>query len=439
MTPEQLQPVAARHLGPAARVVALERGPRGNGQETWFADIEVAGSTLALVIRRTAAGGTMAWTDRRREFETMVAAGAAGLPVPEVLWFEAAGGELERSHFAMRRVPGEPAGPGPDGGRAIAGELGRQLARLHALDPPPGAPGAADATAAELARWRARHVECGDFGPPIVDGLLAWLDANPPAVEGRARLLWGDPGPHNLLVEGGRVTAMLDWEMSHLGHPLDDLAVAMWSCLGLLPATALLAGYEAAAGPVDRRVLRWFRIHAAVARGIAIVQGVRDFVSGTVDSPVVAALGWELLSASLLTAAAGAGWRPVEGPALAETPPTGLRPTTAEAVEGVVRFLAELRPDGARERRMLKGAVALLRATAERERRAAALAAWRAGTGDLRQAAVAAEQPGADPGFRDRVRGALVGDLLAEREAFGPLRDLFGPSAAPPVIGTGNR
>jgi aminoglycoside phosphotransferase (APT) family kinase protein len=58
---------------------------------------------------------------------------------------------------------------------------------------------------------------------PKLHSCLAWLKANQPENEPVA-LCWGDAKVANLLIKGTEVVAVLDWEMVHLGNPVDDLA-----------------------------------------------------------------------------------------------------------------------------------------------------------------------------------------------------------------------
>jgi aminoglycoside phosphotransferase (APT) family kinase protein len=437
-------------LGDQVECTAVRRGPAGNGQETWFVEVMGPDGPRSLVLRRTAVAGTMSHTDRAHEFETLRRVAATGLPVPRVHWYEAAGGPLERDYFVMDRLPGEaPSRAGAATLEAVARQLGEQLARLHRLG---GAGiGSREATRAELAAWGRRYREGRPAPVPLLGALLAWLERNLPSLEGEAVLCWGDPGPHNLLVLEGRISGLLDWELSHPGHPLDDLAVAVWSCLGQLDPELVVAGYEAASGaPVDRRLLDWFEVLASVTRGVAMLAGVAAFVEGRINAPTTAGLGLELLGASLERGARAAGWEPVEAPALAATDAAEPRllPSPAQADRGVARLLAsEVLPvvDDARTRRLLKSAAALLQTGAERAEVAASLAAWRAAerepllaelrhaglpAGDLESAAVAVEANDLFAAWRPRLRRHLLQDLAAERAAFGPLRALYGTAAA---------
>jgi len=82
-----------------------------------------------------------------------------------------------------------------------------------------------------------------------MDALIDWLDANKVPDDGRATLIHGDYRLDNLMFEGGsaRALAVLDWELSTIGHPFADLS---YQCMQWrLPNDALSRGL----GDVDRR------------------------------------------------------------------------------------------------------------------------------------------------------------------------------------------
>lgn len=407
-TDSALTELLRARLDPGLRCTGLRRAEAGNAQEIWFVDAAGPdGVEVPLVLRLSAGAGSLAHTDREREARVLRALAGTGLPVPRVHWDEGADGALGRPYLMMERLPGRPAAAGDE---AAARELGELLARLHAAGAGlgreaegeddlvsgndggagpasegeggaglvPGDEGraglvsgddgrdAAACTEAELATWRRRHEEVSDVSVPRLAELLDWLAANPPAREGvAATLLWGDPGPHNLLVEEGRVTAMLDWELWHRGDPLEDVGTALWALRG--PARgALLAGYESVAGPVDRGVVDWFEALACATRSVMLLAGVEAFLAGQ-PRPSAAGLGHLLLLASLARAAALTGGQPEPAGAdlvPRERPPHRLRPDAPETIDGVADFLAaEVLPAIAdrRLRRELKVAAALLR------------------------------------------------------------------------------
>ena len=158
---------------------------------------------------------------------------------------------------------------------------------------------------------------------PLLGALLAWLEVNVPEAEAPVRLLWADAGPHNLLVYEGRITGLLDWELAHLGDPLEDLGATVWACLpGTLERDDVLAGYEALGRPGGPRALRYFEALACASRSVMLLAGVQAFLAGTAP-PSNAALGQHLLLENLGRAAALAGWEGAGDPAVepGEAPP----------------------------------------------------------------------------------------------------------------------
>ena len=314
LTTEGVNRLLGKHLAPGARCLAAVRGPAGNGQETWFLDVVEAGRPRPLVLRRSA-DGSLGWTDRALEFEVLRAVRRHGFPVPEVLWLETVPSSLERPYFVMERMPGAPLGRTDPTRDSVAEELGTQLARLHRLPVEglglgfePLASGVEGARA-ELARWRRRYLAERLEPVPLLAALIASMEGTVPTGEEPAALLWGDPGPHNVLTGDGRITALLDWELAHVGHPLDDLGAAVWAARGQLDPEPMVRAYEVEAGvAVDRVALGWFECLACISRSVMVIEGARAFVEGRSSRPALAGLGLHLLAENLERAAALAGW-----------------------------------------------------------------------------------------------------------------------------------
>ena len=456
LTPDDLAPLLREHLGPGARCGSILRGPIGNGQETWFVAVDGAGPPGGLVLRRSAEGGALPWTDRALEFAVLRAVEPHGLPVPAVLWLETQPSSLGRPYLVMERAPGAPLGRADAATRrAVAEQLGRALARLHALPldglgldlprPPDGAAAARE----ELRRWADRYRSARLSPVPLLGALVAWLEANAPDGDAPVVLLWGDPGPHNVLVAEGRVSALLDWELTHLGHPLDDLGAAVWACDGSLDPALVVEAYESEGGVrVHGPTLRWFECLACVSRSVMLLDGNRAYAEGRTIRPAMAGLGLELLASCLERAARAAGWpEAAEVAAPAPGAPAGLRPSAAEMAHGVGRFLSDEVLDGLDDRALRQGvkvAAALLETVAlraaiepavqaERERAErsllAELAAGGVETPGLEEAAVRVERDEELAGWRPRVRGHLLDDLALARTLLEPLHRLYSPDA----------
>ena len=118
----------------------------------------------------------------------------------------------------------------PDQRGAVFDEMNRVLAALHSVDYAAvglgefGKPGSYFAR--QIGRWtkQYRASETGTLAD--MDALIDWLDANLPEDDGRVSLVHGDYRIDNLIFEAGkpRIAAVLDWELSTLGHPFSDLA-----------------------------------------------------------------------------------------------------------------------------------------------------------------------------------------------------------------------
>ena len=260
---EQLGEVIRRAIGSDATIESWERGPVGNGQEAWFCEVSSGGKLRSVVVRRTAVSGPLQWTDRQAEFAALRWLEPHAVLSPPVLHFEPEGGALERAAIVMERMPGRPLGrESDDTKRTLAADLGRRLAALHAVDASdfPGG-GHADigaANAAQVAFWADRYESDALEPVPLVAGLLAWMEANPPERSGPPSVVWGDCGLHNLLHDDGAIAALLDWELVHIGDPLEDLGAAVWSAAGVVDIEVIIASYEAAAEVrIGREQLRW--------------------------------------------------------------------------------------------------------------------------------------------------------------------------------------
>lgn len=151
----------------------------------------------------------------------------------------------------------------------IIGEVMADLARLHrhpvdgvVLDGGGSGIRIADHVRSEIATWRAMYDESGSRDA-LIELAFAWLDANQPDPDGPVVLAHGDAGPGNFLFEDGRLTALIDWELAHLGDPMGDLAWFSMRCV-MEPVpdfAASLQDYVKAGGfPIDRARILYHRV-----------------------------------------------------------------------------------------------------------------------------------------------------------------------------------
>ena len=213
-------------------------------QENWRLDAEVTGGPhagkLPLVLRTDAPSGVSISHPRNHEFALLKVAFAAGVSVPEPLALDAEGVVLRKPAYVMRRASGtaNPRALARDAALdthrpAITEALGRELARIHSIGP-----GHADLgflpldDRSPIKRRIDEFVAQLDALPdahPILEYGIRWLHHNAPDSQATA-LGHGDFRCGNLMIDpadGGRVTAVLDWEFAGWSDPMEDVG---WLC-----------------------------------------------------------------------------------------------------------------------------------------------------------------------------------------------------------------
>jgi aminoglycoside phosphotransferase (APT) family kinase protein len=172
------------------------------------------------------------------------------------------------------------------------------LAALHAVDPERLGPHdpAAPATATDLEWYQRRFARMGEL-PPALRVALWWLDRHDPGPPERRAIVHGDYRMGNFVVDGDRISGVLDWEMTAVGDPLADL---VWCCIPVwtpsgLDEPALMARYAAAAGAeLDPARLQWQHVLAHVRLIYYAMAGSGAFASGASDDLRLAAFGLHL-------------------------------------------------------------------------------------------------------------------------------------------------
>lgn len=273
--------------GATVKVGQLSRFHGGAARETFRFVAHGRQAPHALVLRRDPASSLIR-TSRAAEFHILERAYGAGLPVPQPLFLEDDGVAFGTPGFIMAEVPGGRA-PGlfetnPYG--ASRTETGAQLfsalGRLHALVPDSkdfAALPMQDA-AGRLAHWKA-DAKSNTLRPePVLAAAIRWLERHLPAASGPPALVHGDFRSGNFLVgPQSRLLAILDWEMAHIGDPMEDLAWVMdplWShgepglAAATLPPAEAIARWEASSGRrFAAEAWPWWRLFAGVS-GLAI-------------------------------------------------------------------------------------------------------------------------------------------------------------------------
>jgi aminoglycoside phosphotransferase (APT) family kinase protein len=258
-----------------------------------------------------------------REFRVMRALGAQGFPVPEMFVLCEDESVVGTMFYVMSHVPGrvfvDSSMPSltREHRAAIYDSVNAALARLHSLDYRAlgledfGRPG--NYFARQIARWCSQYEASKTEDIPEMEKLAVWLAASIPDDGGRVSVIHGDFSFHNVLVHPTepRVAAVLDWELSTIGHPLADLIchVAEWyrpigvdhrgtlkgtdlAALGIPTMEQYMARYAQRTGfslPQNLAFYRAFTLfrHAAILQGIT--GRVRDGTATASDAAEMAA------------------------------------------------------------------------------------------------------------------------------------------------------
>lgn len=280
---EALRRVLAR-LDPRVQDIAsLTRLSAGATNETWSFDAVRAAGAEPLILRRSAVGRGPGVLTLRAEAEVLAAVHSYSVPVPEVRYVLAAGDELGDG-FVMQRIAGatlpsrilrDPA-LAPARSR-LAGQLGEIAAAIHAVDL---------ARLPQLplldAQRQIEHLHSQyrsqDTPRPVFELAFRWLREHvPPAVA--PVLVHGDYRHGNLIIDEQGVRAVLDWELAHVGDPVEDLA---WLCIppwrfgeldkpvgGFGAREDLIESYERASGrSIDRARLEWWDVLGCLRWGV---------------------------------------------------------------------------------------------------------------------------------------------------------------------------
>jgi aminoglycoside phosphotransferase (APT) family kinase protein len=283
-----------------AEVTALERLSGGASRETWA--FEAGGR--ALILQRQRPGAGAAAVSMAAEVALLRGAAEGGVPVPAVVADATDGTALGAPAFVVERLAGETIARKLLRDEAyaavrprVAAACGAILAAVHRL--PVERFGALTRTD-PIESMRTTLDSLGEAHPAFELG-LRWLERHRPP-ERPPTVVHGDFRTGNLIVDESGVVAVLDWELAHLGDPLEDLG---WFCVRAwrfgaddLPAGGfgsreeLWAAYEAAGGaPVHPEEARWWEVHGTLRWGVICMVQAASHLLGISRSMELAAIG----------------------------------------------------------------------------------------------------------------------------------------------------
>jgi|SRR5829696_3949185 len=311
-------------LAEGVRAVLAEDGevtltpiPGGASRETWL----VEGEGRRWVLRRDPEG-SVSLVPIAEEFALIERAREAGVPVPEPIAVEPAGGRFGSAGMLMSFVAGTSVAPRilrkpefEEARNRLTVQLAESLAGIHAVDPS-GLDGVLPASAddpalAQIEEWERQLDEIGEPLPAVELG-LRWLRTHAPE-PAEPHLVHGDFRLGNFIVDEHGLAAVIDWELAHLGDPVEDIG---WLCIrswrfgnddrpvaGIGHLEELIAAYEGAGGdPVDRERVRYWEAFGNVKWAVICARQAHDHLAGVRRSHELASLGrrvcepeWDML------------------------------------------------------------------------------------------------------------------------------------------------
>ncbi len=277
-----------------------ERIAGGQSNPTFFVDY--AGQRM--VLRKKPAGPILKGAHAvEREYRVLEALSTTNVPVPKTVLLSEDASIIGTPFYLMERLEGrafhDAALPGltPPERRSIYLSMAETMAKLHAVDPARigladyGRPG--NYFERQIARWTKQWQESDGEPIPEIDALVEWLPKHLPPDDGRVSIAHGDLRLGNFFFDPvePRVIAILDWELSTLGHPLADLAFCSmpWhtspseyggvlgldlEALGIPSETEFTAHYYKHASPTAP--IQPFHVAFALFRFAVIFVGIRD-------------------------------------------------------------------------------------------------------------------------------------------------------------------
>lgn len=310
--------IASQERIQAVRVTNLRQLAGGASRKIWSLEVsyERSGSRveLPLVLRLESQASGFSGM-QQGELAVLRAAARAGVPVPEVYWVAENSEMLGGPFLLMERIEGESIARRVLRDESFAAarpslpeQLGRILARIHAIDLESEglsflpAPAAGESPARnEIDRYEQIYRAITPDPHPVIELAFRELRACVPPAAPLA-VVHGDYRLGNVMVGPEGIRAVLDWELAHLGDPMEDLG---WLCVrawrfgnddrpvaGLGTRPQLFAAYEAAGGSrVDPEHVRYWELFGNLKWAIICIMQARAHLDGLRPSVELASLG----------------------------------------------------------------------------------------------------------------------------------------------------
>jgi len=297
-----------RHWQAACQISDLKCLTGGASAETWKFDCTLNGDVLPCILRRSAVQTSenfgVALT-KRQEAETIQAVNHYAIPAPKVHFILAAEDQLGEGYI-MQRLEGETIPRKILRDEIFAGARGnlseqcaKALAHMHAISVAE-IPDLPDLSPAKQIPQLEGLYRAFEQPSAVFELSFRWLQANQPT-QSRNTLVHGDFRTGNLLVNPQGLVGILDWELSHVGDPMEDLGwlcVNSWRFGSPLPVGGFgtrehfYAAYEKYAGiAVNPADVHFWEVFGTLKWGVICLFQVFTHLRGLKRSVELAAIG----------------------------------------------------------------------------------------------------------------------------------------------------
>lgn len=293
---EKLTAAAVKHLGGPVEISEFYRLTGGSSSESWSFNALFSDERYELIFRRAPGGKERAPIDKKTEAILQQLAAEKNVPVATIRFILDEDDEIGPG-YVMDRISGEtiPRKILRDEEYAearplLARQSGEIIARIHSIEMDT-LPPLESIPAADLVKRFQSVPQIYKVDIPVFEFASRWLmDHLPPDRE--PCLLHGDFRNGNLIVGPEGIRTILDWELAHIGDPMEDLAyisINSWRfgnidqpVGGFGQREDLFAGYEAAGGgPIDKEAVHFWEVFSTLKWGIiCIVQGFTHLTGG---------------------------------------------------------------------------------------------------------------------------------------------------------------
>lgn len=305
-----LERAITRAIAGITSITGLKRLSGGASQETWSFDGTGPNGTTPLILRRAPFGKTIPRTATAvplaTEAKVIRLAEKTGVPVPPVPYVLEDADDVG-SGYIMGRIEGETIARkilrDPEFANArpeLARQCGRILAKIHAVDKAQVSDLNIVSARAQFDQYRT-ILDTYDYPHPVFEVAFKWLEQRLPTTSDLT-LVHGDFRHGNLMIGPEGVRAVLDWELTHIGDPAEDLG---WICVnswrfgethkvvgGFGDVEDLVAGYTEAGGKnMTAERVKFWEIFGTLKWGIMCMSMYQTFATGADRSVERAAIG----------------------------------------------------------------------------------------------------------------------------------------------------